>query len=101
MGQGVVRAELDQPLVDLQPVGVAALEGQVVAVGPEDVDVSFVPLEDAAEEVQLEVELRLLGQAGQGQARRRFRSLRSVRLLGCAIGSLSMGPGASRLGAGS
>ena len=35
--------------------------------GFQNVHVPFVPLEDAAEEIQLEVELRLFGQTGQGQ----------------------------------
>ena len=63
VGQRVVGPQLHQPLVDLQPLGVAALERQVVAHDAQHVDVVGLALEDAAEEVELEIELALVGQA--------------------------------------
>src|SRR5262249_27094551 len=58
-------AELDKAFVDLQAVGMAALHGQVVALHPQDIDVIGKTLQDAVEEINLEIKLVLLGPAGQ------------------------------------
>src|SRR5262249_2290167 len=60
VGQRVVGAELHQALVDLHPLGVAALEREVVPLDAQDVHVFGVALEDAAEELELEVQLVLV-----------------------------------------
>src|SRR5262249_38764356 len=61
VGERIGRTQEDQTLVDLQPLGIAATQGQVVAVHAEDVDVVGMAFEDASEEIELEVELALVG----------------------------------------
>ena len=51
--------------VDLQALRVAALQGQVVALHAEDIDVIGKAFEDVAVEVEFEVELALVRVAGQ------------------------------------
>jgi hypothetical protein len=66
VSQRVVRAEFDEAFVDLQPLGIAALEREVVAVDAKNVNIVGVTFEDAAEEVDLEVDLALVGRPGGG-----------------------------------
>src|SRR5262249_5480277 len=73
VGQRIGRTELHEPLVDLQPFGIAALESQVRPLGAKDIDIAGMVFEDAAEEIELEIELALLGQAGEGATGRRGR----------------------------
>ena len=65
MSQSVARPKLDQPPIDLQPVTVPAFEGQIVAMGAEDVDIPVIEFEDGAEEPQFEIELALFGKVRQ------------------------------------
>src|SRR5947208_264402 len=59
VGQRVVRAELDEPAVDLQAFRKAAPERQQVAQDPQDVHVVRNGLEDAAIKVEFKVDLTL------------------------------------------
>src|SRR5262245_15931695 len=64
VGQRVGGTQLHQAAVDLKPLGVAALDRQQLAHQPQDVDIVGNALEDAGEEVQLEVDLVLVGAPG-------------------------------------
>src|SRR5206468_177792 len=59
MSQGIVGAELNQPLVDLQALRIAPLEGEVVAVGAEGIDVARKAFQNAAVKIELEIQLAL------------------------------------------
>ena len=50
----------DEAAVDLESVGKAALERQVVAVGAKHVEELRIALEDGIEEIEFEIELALL-----------------------------------------
>src|SRR5438128_1353854 len=52
MSQGIAGPELDEALVDLQSLRIAALEGEVVAVGAEDVDIARKAFEDAVVKIE-------------------------------------------------
>src|SRR5262249_7979681 len=68
MGQGVVGPELHQTLVDLQPLLVAALQRQVIALHAQDIDIIRMTVKDLTEEIELKIKLGLIGRAGQGTA---------------------------------
>src|SRR5262249_27354051 len=65
VGQRVVGTDLHQTLIDLQAVGETALERQQVAHDAEDIDVIGAAAEDALEEIQLEIQLVLVGHASR------------------------------------
>src|SRR5262249_44422824 len=68
----------------LQALGVAALERQVVALHAQHVHVAGAALEDAAEELQLEVELALVRRANRrAGGAGRLRAFRRVLVLVC------------------
>jgi hypothetical protein len=56
----VVWAELDEAFVDLEALGIAALEGKIVALNAKDIDIVGVLLQDTAEEFNLEIQLILI-----------------------------------------
>ena len=59
--QRVVGPQLNQTLVDLQTLGVAALKRKVVALDAQDIDIGGMAVENAAEEIDFEVQLTLVG----------------------------------------
>src|SRR5262249_38095212 len=61
MGQGIVRAQLNEAVVNLQALDVAPFEGEVVAHDPEHIDIVGEALQDLAEEFDLEVDLSAVG----------------------------------------
>jgi len=63
--QGIVGAEADEALIDLQTLGETALEREIVALDAENIDKIGVPLEKAAEEFQLEIQLALFVRTNQ------------------------------------
>lgn len=58
-GDGIVGGETNQPPIELERPGVEAAGGQIAGLGAYRVDEAGVALEQPAEKIDLEVELRL------------------------------------------
>ena len=66
MGDGILRAEADEAAVDVEALNNPAAAGEDVAVDAEHVDVVGVAVQDAGEELELEVQLLALVELGFG-----------------------------------
>src|SRR5262249_8265342 len=61
MHERIAGPELDEPLVDVKAFSVAALESQVVALDAKHIDVFGMAVENARKELDLKIQLRLIG----------------------------------------
>jgi hypothetical protein len=65
MSERVGGPKLDEAFVELESFSVAAFEGEVVRVSAERINVTGMPVQDAAEEIEFEIKLALIGKPGQ------------------------------------
>ena len=68
MSQRVARPQLHELAVDDHALFEASLEREIVAHHAQDVDIVGLAFEDAAEKINFEIKLALIGQAGQRRA---------------------------------
>src|ERR1043166_8282547 len=73
MRQSIVRPQIDNAAIDLEPFRVGALERQIIAVHAKGVDEIGIAIENCFEEVEFEIKLSLLLSFASPYAAGRFR----------------------------